>query len=89
MQVVCPTTPAQIFHLLRRQVLRKWRKPLVVLTPKSLLRHPRVVSSLEDLERGRFQRILPDARPVGTPTRRVLLCTGKVYYDLSEMRERH
>src|SRR3989454_3858509 len=59
-QVVVPTTPAQLFHCLRRQVLRRWRKPLVVFTPKSLLRHPRVVSSLDDLANGRFERILPD-----------------------------
>lgn len=90
MQVVCPTTPAQIFHLLRRQVLRKWRKPLVVMTPKSLLRHPRVVSPLDALVEGRFQRVLRDERPgVNLPTRRVLLCTGKVYYDLVEQREKH
>ena len=55
-----PTTPAQYFHLLRRQVLRPWRKPLVVLTPKSLLRHPGVISDLDELARGRFQRVIPD-----------------------------
>ncbi len=87
-QVVQPTTPAQYFHCLRRQVHRCWRKPLVVMTPKSLLRHPRCVSSLEELTRGRFQRILPDAwnepeRKIG----RVLLCSGKIYYDLEQRRE--
>ena len=61
-QVVNPTTPAQYFHVLRRQVLRPWRKPLVVMTPKSLLRHPRVVSPLDDLRRGPFQRVIPDDR---------------------------
>ena len=60
-QVVQPTTPAQIFHCLRRQVLRVWRKPLVVMTPKSLLRHPGCVSSLEDLATGEFQRVITDA----------------------------
>ena len=60
MQIVYPTTPAQYFHCLRRQVLRRWRKPLVVLTPKSLLRHPRAVSSLDDLAEGRFRRVLAD-----------------------------
>ncbi|MFO0870849.1 MAG: 2-oxoglutarate dehydrogenase E1 component [Pirellulales bacterium] len=91
LQVVCPTTPAQVFHLLRRQVLRRWRKPLIMLTPKSLLRHPQVASPLVDLTRGRFQRVLRDTRPTtaGLTTRRVLLCTGKVYYDLAEQRERH
>ena len=59
-QIAQPTTPAQFFHLLRRQALRKWRKPLVVFTPKSLLRHPKVVSPLEDFSTGHFQRILPD-----------------------------
>jgi 2-oxoglutarate dehydrogenase E1 component len=80
MQVCYPTTPAQIFHLLRRQVLRSWRKPLVVLTPKSLLRHKAAVSTLEDLAKGAFRRIIWDAKV--TQARRVLLCTGKVYYDL-------
>ena len=71
-QVVYPTTPAQYFHCLRRQALRSWRKPLVVMTPKSLLRHPKVVSSLDDCASGGFQRILPDPlRPIGGagPTR--------------------
>jgi 2-oxoglutarate dehydrogenase E1 component len=88
-QVAQPTTPAQLFHLLRRQVLRPWRKPLVVMTPKSLLRHPRVVSPLEDLANGRFQRILPDQqaqRPRATS--RVLVCSGKLYYELVEAREK-
>jgi 2-oxoglutarate dehydrogenase E1 component len=86
-QVCQPTTPAQYFHLLRRQVLRKWRKPLVVLTPKSLLRHPRVVSPLSDLADGGFERILPDEQLPLTDCRRLLMCTGKVYYDLLEARE--
>jgi 2-oxoglutarate dehydrogenase E1 component len=85
-QVVNPTTPAQLFHVLRRQVLRPWRKPLVVLTPKSLLRHPRVVSSLSDLADGGFQRIIPDRHPK-REVKRVLLCSGKIYYDLEKFRE--
>jgi len=85
-QVVQPTTPAQYFHCLRRQALRKWRKPLVVLTPKSLLRHPKAVSLLEEFTRGRFQRVMPDAAEMGT-VRRVLLCTGKVFYELAAYRE--
>jgi 2-oxoglutarate dehydrogenase E1 component len=86
-QVVYPTTPAQYFHCLRRQALRRLRKPLVVMTPKSLLRHPRVVSNLEDFERGTFQNILPDTlgRP-GDEIRRILLCTGKIYFELEEHR---
>lgn len=59
MQVAYPTTPAQYFHLLRRQVVRPWRKPLIVMTPKSLLRNPDAVSRLEELAQGRFQRVLP------------------------------
>jgi 2-oxoglutarate dehydrogenase E1 component len=98
-QIVVPTTPAQYFHCLRRQVLRRWRKPLIVITPKSLLRHPRVVSSLDDLASGRFQRILPNetkgAQSETAPTEkggstvsRVLFCCGKIYYDLEQERER-
>lgn len=86
-QVVDPTTPAQYFHVLRRQALRRWRKPLVVMTPKSLLRHTQAVSTLEDLEKGRFRRILFDRTTVPERVGRVLLCTGKVYYDLAKMRE--
>src|SRR5438477_570721 len=85
MQVCYPTTPAQIFHLFRRQVLRPWRKPLVVMTPKSLLRHRLAVSSLRDLARGSFQRIIVD--PPAKQATRVLLCSGKVYYDLITARE--
>jgi len=84
-QIAQPTTPAQYFHLLRRQALRRWRKPLVVFTPKSLLRHPKVVSSLDDCARGCFQRVLADDSVARA--RRVLLCTGKVFYDLAAGRE--
>ncbi len=87
-QVCYPTTPAQMFHLMRRQVLRKWRKPLIVMSPKSLLRHLECISSLEDLETGTFQRILPDAGGrVGPEVKKVLLCTGKIYYELDKERE--
>jgi 2-oxoglutarate dehydrogenase E1 component len=86
-QIVWPTTPAQYFHVLRRQVKRRWRKPLVALTPKSLLRHPRSVSSLADLASGRFQRVIADGRRGAQQTSRVLLCSGKVYYDLVEARQ--
>jgi 2-oxoglutarate dehydrogenase E1 component len=86
-QVVNPTTPAQFFHCLRRQALRAWRKPLAVMTPKSLLRHPKAVSSLDELTQGRFQRILPDTAAQAGAVKRILLCTGKIYYDLIEHRE--
>jgi 2-oxoglutarate dehydrogenase E1 component len=85
-QIVCPTTPAQYFHCLRRQVLRHWRKPLVVMTPKSLLRHPRAVSTLKECAGGKFERLLIDALPAKN-VRRVLLCTGKIYYELLQQRE--
>jgi 2-oxoglutarate dehydrogenase E1 component len=87
-QVAQPSTPAQYFHLLRRQVLRRWRKPLVVLTPKSLLRNPQVVSSLEEFTHGSFRRVISDNRETPRETRRILLCSGKVYYDLLEAREK-
>ncbi|HTB86193.1 MAG TPA: 2-oxoglutarate dehydrogenase E1 component [Candidatus Sulfotelmatobacter sp.] len=87
-QIAQPTTPAQYFHLLRRQALRRWRKPLVIFTPKSLLRHPKVISNLADLSTGAFQRVLPD---VSTPraVKRVLLCTGKIYYELQAYQAEH
>ena len=86
-QVVNPTTPAQYFHLLRRQMVRPWRKPLIAMSPKSLLRHPEVVSGLDEFSEGRFQRILgdPQVRPGGV--RRVLACSGKLYYDLKAARD--
>jgi 2-oxoglutarate dehydrogenase E1 component len=89
MQVCNVTTPAQFFHLLRRQVMRPYRKPLIVMSPKSLLRHPAVVSSREELTLGRFQHIIPDTRVDPQQVDRVLLCTGKVYYDLMAAREVH
>ncbi|HEX7077252.1 MAG TPA: 2-oxoglutarate dehydrogenase E1 component [Candidatus Eisenbacteria bacterium] len=85
-QVVYPSTPAQFFHLLRRQVKRPWRKPLVVMTPKSLLRHPAAVSPLEALTAGRFERVLGDADATPARTERILLCAGKIYYELSVTR---
>jgi 2-oxoglutarate dehydrogenase E1 component len=88
-QVVVPTTPAQIFHCLRRQVVRAWRKPLIVMTPKSLLRHPRAVSPLEDFAQGQFQRFLPDTRALDAKqVRRVLVCSGKLFYELEDEREK-
>jgi 2-oxoglutarate dehydrogenase E1 component len=87
-QIVVPTTPAQFFHVLRRQVISRWRKPLVVLTPKSLLRHPEVTSDLDDLAMGRFRRILYDPRkPEPGAVERVLLTSGKIYYELDAERQ--
>lgn len=85
MQIVIPSTPAQYFHLLRRQVLRRWRKPLIVMTPKSLLRHPKVVSPMEAFTDDKFHRVLPDACG-SSPDKvdRILLCSGKIYYELME-----
>jgi 2-oxoglutarate dehydrogenase E1 component len=82
MQVANLTTPAQIFHCLRRQVLRPYRKPLVIMSPKSLLRHPDATSTVEDLASGGFQRIIPDTSVDPKQVKRVILCSGKVYYDL-------
>jgi len=82
MQVANLTTPAQVFHCLRRQVVRPYRKPLVIMSPKSLLRHPDATSTIEDLTHGSFKRIIPDLSVDPANVRRVILCSGKVYYDL-------
>ena len=84
-EVCVPTTPAQYFHVLRRQMLRRFRKPLVLMTPKSLLRHPRAVSSFADLSSSRFMEVVDD--PPKKPANAVAFCTGKVYYDLLSARE--
>jgi 2-oxoglutarate dehydrogenase E1 component len=82
-QVTVPTTPAQIFHLLRRQMLRKVRKPLVIITPKSLLRHKDAVSSLDELANGRFQPVIPEIDELDDKAvERVIMCSGKIYYEL-------
>jgi 2-oxoglutarate dehydrogenase E1 component len=90
MQVIVPTTPAQTFHMLRRQMLRMWRKPLIVITPKSLLRHKEAVSSLEDLADGRFQNVVSEIDKLDAKkVKRVIVCSGKVYYELlAHRRER-
>lgn len=92
MQIVYPTTPAQYFHLLRRQVLRPLRKPLVVMSPKSLLRHPAVVSPKEEFLGGTFRRVLGDSRfsrksKKSGAVERVLLCSGKIFYELENTRQ--
>lgn len=83
MQVCMPTTPAQIFHLLRRQVIRPYRTPLIVMTPKSLLRSKLAVSSLKELSEGEFQVVIPEVDEIAPlDVTRIILCSGKVYYDL-------
>ncbi len=83
MQVCQPTNPAQIFHLLRRQMIRPFRKPLVIMTPKSLLRHPQAKSALSDLANGRFEVVLPEVEDIdAAKVKRVIDCSGRVYYDL-------
>jgi len=84
MLVCVPTTPAQCFHMIRRQLCMTTRKPLVVMTPKSLLRHKLAVSSLDELANGEFQHLIPDANADAKKVERVVLCSGKVYYDLLE-----
>jgi 2-oxoglutarate dehydrogenase E1 component len=86
--VAQPSTPAQYYHLLRRHTKSRWAKPLIVLTPKSLLRHKLCISNLADFENGKFDRVIPDQRIGPVETKRVILCTGKVYYDLVEERDR-
>jgi 2-oxoglutarate dehydrogenase E1 component len=82
------TTPAQYFHLLRRQVKRDFRKPLIVMSPKSLLRHPAAVSRIADFTSGGFHEILEEASAPAEPTR-LILCSGKVYFDLCDYRDKN
>jgi 2-oxoglutarate dehydrogenase E1 component len=87
MQIMNLTTPAQYFHALRRQVLRPWRKPLVMMTPKSMLRHSEAVSTLDDCATGQFEKVIPDALPDRPNVEGVLLCSGKLYYELAKERQ--
>ncbi len=90
MQVCVPSTPAQMFHMLRRQMLRAFRKPLIVMTPKSLLRHKMSVSPLTSLSTGEFELIIPETGNIALEkTRRIVFCSGKVYFDLLEARNVH
>jgi 2-oxoglutarate dehydrogenase E1 component len=90
MQVVVPTTPAQIFHLLRRQMLRNFRKPLITITPKSLLRHRQAVSSLDEFADGQWHNVIADVDPLDpAKVKRVIVCSGKVYYELLAYRREH
>jgi 2-oxoglutarate dehydrogenase E1 component len=101
MQVCVPTTPAQVFHMLRRQMLQKTRKPLICMSPKSLLRHKSAVSTLEEISTGTFQRVIDDvdilslqssnsnsSLPLKSITR-IVLCSGKVYYDLHDSKQQN
>src|ERR1700719_4297831 len=89
MQVCVPSTPAQMFHMLRRQMLQPFRKPLVVMMPKSLLRNDMSVSSLEDLTQGSFARVIDEVDDLPPPqVRRVVFCSGKVYFDLLKARRK-
>ncbi|OBU07168.1 2-oxoglutarate dehydrogenase E1 component [Morganella psychrotolerans] len=90
MQVCIPSTPAQVYHMLRRQALRGMRRPLIVMSPKSLLRHPLAVSSLEELAEGRFEAVINEVDKLNpADVKRVVLCSGKVYYDLLEQRRKN
>ncbi len=82
------TTPANLFHLLRRQLKTPFRKPLIVFTPKSLLRHPKVVSTIEDLTTGSFQKVIDDAEANPKKVKSLVFCTGKFYYELQEEKEK-
>jgi 2-oxoglutarate dehydrogenase E1 component len=88
-QVCVPTTPAQMFHMIRRQMVRNTRKPLVVMTPKSMLRHRLSTSTLDDLAQGEFQTLIPDQTAADAKkVKRVVVCSGRVYYDLIEEAEK-
>jgi 2-oxoglutarate dehydrogenase E1 component len=90
MQVCVPSTPAQMFHLIRRQMLRSLRKPLVVMMPKSLLRHPSSTSPINELSHGRFKPLINEVEPLDRKSiTRLVFCSGKVYFDLSEARKKH
>ena len=87
MSIVNATTPAQQFHVLRRQLIRSFRKPLICFTPKKLLRYPSCVSDVKDFTEGRFQEVLDENLDV-KKIKRIAFCTGKIYYELSERREK-
>ncbi len=88
MQIANCTTPANFFHLLRRQMKRDFRKPLIVFTPKKLLRYPKAVSKMSDLSSGRFQEVIDDTTVKAADVNTVVFCTGKFYYDIIEEKER-
>ena len=84
-QVAIPTTAAQYFHILRRQICREFRKPLIIMSPKSLLRHAKVASPLEDFEKGQFEEVIDDARIKDAKSvKRIVFCTGKLFYEMQD-----
>jgi 2-oxoglutarate dehydrogenase E1 component len=88
MQIVQPTTASQIFHVLRRQMVRDLRKPLIIFTPKSLLRNKDATSPVSEFVKGSFQTVIPESKSIkADKVKRVLVCSGKVYYDLVKKRE--
>jgi 2-oxoglutarate dehydrogenase E1 component len=89
MQIVNASTPANFFHVLRRQVHRDFTVPLIIFTPKSLLRHPKCMSSLDELANGKFQEVIDDNNVINDEVRRVIFCTGKMYYDLLAKKEEY
>lgn len=89
MQIVTPTTPSNFYHVLKEQVHRSFRVPLIVFTPKSLLRHPKCVSSLDALANNKFQEVIDDPNVDEQEVRRIVFCSGKIYYDLLEEKEKH
>ena len=88
MQIVNCTTPANFFHVLRRQLKRKYRKPLIVMTPKSLLRHPKCISTLDDLSKGTFMDTIDDVFVNPNDVCRIVFCSGKLFYELDEKRRK-
>jgi 2-oxoglutarate dehydrogenase E1 component len=88
MQLVNCTTPANFFHVLRRQFYRPFRKPLIIFTPKSLLRHPKCVSTIEELTKGGFKEVIDDDSAQPTKIEKVIFCSGKIYYELIEEKEK-
>jgi 2-oxoglutarate dehydrogenase E1 component len=88
MQIVQPTTASQIFHILRRQMVRNLRKPLIIMTPKSLLRNKDATSPLSEFTKGGFQTVIPEVKDLKVDkVKRLIVCSGKVYYDLVKKRE--
>ena len=87
MQIVNCTTPANFFHVLRRQLKRSYRKPLIVMTPKSLLRHPKCISSLDEFSTGTFMDTIDDSNINSNDVKRIVLCSGKIYYEIDQKRK--
>jgi 2-oxoglutarate dehydrogenase E1 component len=89
MQIVKPSTPSNLYHILREHMYRNFRVPLIVFTPKSLLRHPRCISTLDELSDSSFKEVIDDNNVESSEVRRIVFCTGKMYYDLLEEKEKH